>query len=248
MLEIGAPDGLLEAELGTVEAERRFRLARKRRLDRRDPAVELVAEAAPEHAEQRRQAVGMLGVAHHRLDVAERARRADQRQLMPACEGGVPLGRYRERLAGRRILASLAEKGRDDLVDDPVVERVAGDPGAAVAERGGGTRARGFEAHDGRVARAAAEIADQHGVERSGEAVVGGFGFERGLDVLGAGERVGGEEAPLADEADGAPCDQLLVVPKSTPIIGHLPSARVSGNFPPLIDGAARGASRPRRR
>ena len=61
------------------------------------------------------------------------------------------------------ILSALAELRRDDLVDDAVVEGVAGDADAGVAERARAHPACDVrEPHDGEIAGAAAEVGDQH--------------------------------------------------------------------------------------
>ena len=72
--------------------------------------------------------------------------------------------RHVEQLFEALVLRAFAKNGRDGVIDDPVIERVARDADAGKAERIGMDAAgRGLEPDDGKIARAAAEIAHKHG-------------------------------------------------------------------------------------
>ena len=61
------------------------------------------------------------------------------------------------------VLAALAELRQDDIVDDSIIEIVAGDTDAAMAERLRTQRITGnLEANDRIVRRATTKIGDEH--------------------------------------------------------------------------------------
>ena len=87
-----------------------------------------------------------------------------QRELVPSREIRVVPVRDRQDLVHGAIDPALAETRRHDAVDDPEVERVAGDPDARMPERVWPCVRRDREkAHHREVAGAAAEIRHQHG-------------------------------------------------------------------------------------
>ena len=70
--------------------------------------------------------VRLSAVRTRRADVAHVVRGAQQGQLLPAREGGVVAVGDRQDVVEGAVARALAELGRDQLVDDPVVEGVAG--------------------------------------------------------------------------------------------------------------------------
>src|SRR4051794_8834557 len=83
---------------------------------------------------------------------------------MPAREIGVVAARDRQHLVEGAKARALAEPRRDDVIDDAVVEGVAGNADAGVSERlGAQMPARPREAHYREIAGAATEIGNQHG-------------------------------------------------------------------------------------
>lgn len=92
---------------------------------------------------------------------------------MPARQVGVVAVGDRQHLVERAVAAALSQSRRDHVVDDAIIEGVAGDTDARMAERFRAQRAAfSRETHHGEVAGAAAEIRDQHGgiaVQPAGE-------------------------------------------------------------------------------
>ena len=107
------------------------------------------------------------------------------------------------------------------MLDDAVVEAVAGDADAGMGERDRlePPRRAGLEAHHREVAGAAAEIGDQHGLrplQVAGIPIGGAERLKGEIDLRHAGAGIGGPQPaerqllvrPLAGEDDRAARDQ----------------------------------------
>ena len=184
-LELLAGDAAFDREIAVDETECRGIAARQPGLHLTDGLVERVAHLVLDQSDQGPQALWMGTGGGHRLNIAQCAWRAHHRQAVPMGEGGEILRWHRQLLAHHGIYVALAEHWRDDMVDDAVIERVAGDTDAGVAQRGHQLRTVRGEAHDRKVAGAATKIADQHGgrrIQRAGDAIACGLRLQRNLD------------------------------------------------------------------
>ena len=114
------------------------------------------------------------GLALQAADLAHVPRGAQEGQLVPAGEGRIVAVGDGQDLAEGLVARPLAERRRDQVVDDPVVEGVAGHADAGPPQ-GLGPEGAGVvpaKADDREVAGAAAEVAHQDGgvgLERAGE-------------------------------------------------------------------------------
>ncbi len=116
-----------------------------------------------EHLDQPLQLLRLDRIAHQPADVLHVPAGPQQRQLLPAGEGGEVAVGDRQDVVERLVQAALAQLRRHQMVDDPVVEGVAGHADPRVGQR---LRAHATvpvaEAHQREVAGAPAEVADQH--------------------------------------------------------------------------------------
>ncbi len=97
-------------------------------------------------------------------DVAHVARGTHQGQLLPPGEAGVETVRRQQDLVEFAIAGSLAQRRRDEVVDDAIVEGVSRDTDAGLAEGPAGELAAlALEANDGEVAGTATEVGHQDG-------------------------------------------------------------------------------------
>ena len=147
---------------------------RRRQLELRalHRLVQLVAELQLDQQQERLEPLGRRRRPLDPLQHLERLRRLQERQVVPALEPLVRPARDRQELVRRRqVFAAQPEPRRDQVADDALVERVAGDRHAVGADdvgRAPPARADARADRDDReVAGAAAEVADEDAARRA---------------------------------------------------------------------------------
>ncbi len=118
--------GLFDTDRAGLEPERRRLRRRQRLLQPRDRLVEAIAVVVVEDLDQAGDLFRLQRRAHQAADIAHVPRGAHQGQLLPAGEGGVVAVGDRQDVVEGACSSTLAELRRDQVVDDPVVEGVAG--------------------------------------------------------------------------------------------------------------------------
>ena len=107
---------------------------RQRRLQLRHRAVEQVGRVRIEEGDERLDQARIIRHVRELHEVGIILRVPHDRQLVPLRKPAVEGGRHGQRLAVALERAALAEQRRDDMVDDLLVERVAGNPDACMRE------------------------------------------------------------------------------------------------------------------
>ena len=165
--EVGAGHLLADRDRPRLEHELRFGRRRQLELRPHHRLVQLVSELQLDQQDERLEPFGRRRGALDPLQHLQRLRRLQERQIMPPLEPLVRPARDRQELVRRReVFAASPEPRRDQVADDPLVERVARHRHAIGADDVGGAAAAGADAgpdrDDREVAGAAAEVADEN--------------------------------------------------------------------------------------
>jgi hypothetical protein len=200
----GRATGAADRDAGPTKVEVGGRRRRQRQLGVLDRAVQRQPEILLDDAHQPADAILVARAVGDALEQRHGVGALEHRQVVPAAQPVVDPRRHRRLVAELDlVLRALAQGRRDDRVDHPRVERVAGQRDAALGQH---PRAAGRPGLDHReVAGAAAEVGDQHAlvaIEPRGVGVGGGDRLGGEGDLVEAGQRQRGAH----------PRDRALVV------------------------------------